>query len=104
MDFESSLKEMWWGFCPRFRRLKPLGLPRHPANSLLRWQEESRPLRGPKNWHHGRLLTDLAQISVAVNDRMEAINQSVAELFSISVVDVPSQAMSKAKGDPDLWN
>ena len=59
-------------------------------------------LRGPNNWHHPGLLRDLARIIVSVSDRMEGNDQSIPEPGIASVVQVPTQAHSKAKADPAL--
>ena len=59
-------------------------------------------IRGPNNWHHPCLLRDLARIIVSINDRMEWIDQSIPEPGIALVVQVPTQALSKAKADRAL--
>ena len=62
----------------------------------------SHHLHGPNNWHHPRLLRDLARIITSLRDRMERIDQSIPEAGIPSVVRVPTQALSEAYTGPAL--
>ena len=77
----------------------------HPPSSQQRLSPKARrnpELRGRNNWHHPRLLRKPAQIIVAVSDQMEGNDQSIPEPGIASVVQVPTQALSKARADPAL--
>ena len=57
-------------------------------------------LHGPNNWHNPRLLRDLARTIVSVSDRMGGTDQSIPEQGIASLIQVPTQALSKAKAHP----
>ena len=84
------------------RCVKPSENPPSSQRGLTQNARRNPDVHGPNNWHHPRCLSDITRIIVCVSDQTEGNDQPIPEPGIASVVQVPTQDLSKAKAHPVL--